>query len=299
MASTVYDAILGSTTVRQVSNVSLNPNLSVMKERYSGGTHIAAQFIDSGEPVLDLTTADIEGFLAAFRDDTHESLRVANGNTVIVPWNGRADGGTFQSGSNHVRVRGYSTTSPVQLVPMSISAPTKGPATAQGQVHFLSRNGAEVPHQIQTSQALASQAFNACFRQGPLSVNGSLIDEQIEFTLNFGVTLSEKKHYAGGNYPTSVFIQTVEPSIQFTQEAFAYLSSIINGVDISSVSAFLRKCVEGSTVEADAATEHIEFSFAGGLMTPQSVSASGTSEGRNSIMIQGEVLTVATGVAIA
>lgn len=299
MPATVYDAVFGSDTLRQISQSNLNPNMSIMKEKFSGNAYIAEQFIESAEYAVDLTTTDIYGALGIFRSDSAESIRIANGGTVIVPWNGRTSGGTFLSATtSHVRIKGYSSTSPVQLVPMSISAPTSGFASFQGSVHFLSRNGLEAPILVQTAQTLASQAFLGSYRLGPLNVNGTLIAEQIGWNLNFGVTLSEKKRYGGAPYPTDCFIVSVEPTIEFTAEAMAFLSTITGGLPISSLSAYLRKCDEGATVVADATETNIEFSFAGGLATHNGTSASGSGDAQNTVIVAGEALVIDRTAAI-
>lgn len=299
MAATVYDVVCGGTTVRQVSQTSLNPNMQIMKEKFSGNAYIAEQFIEAANYEVSLTTTDIAGALAAFRDSSNESLRILNGGTVIVPWNDRSSGGTFlAASSNHVRIKGYSTTSPVQLVPMSISAPQSGFASFQGAIHFLSRNGLEPPILVQTAQSLASQAFVGSYRLGPLNVNGTLVDQQIGWNLNFGVQLSEKKRYGGAPYPIDCFIVSVEPTIEFTAEAMAFLSTITGGLAITSLSAYLRKCVAGGTVVANATEENIEFSFAGGLATHNSTSGSGSAEVQNMVVVAGESLVIDTTAAI-
>lgn len=300
---TVYDARLGTSGgnplyLRQVTNASVSENLRVLMGRMSGGKYASDQFIESGDPAAEITTTDIGGFLTGFGT---EGTRITDGTTVIVPWRTRSSGGTHASGSTHSHVRGTGSACPVQLVPQSISAPRQGAVTAQGMIAFLSDDGVTKPHRVYNGdQALASQAFTAMWGLGPIYVNGSERPLNVGYTVNFGVQLSEMKRYAGAIYPTDCFIETVNPSFEFTEEDFATLYGFTGGAAITGLSAFLRKRLSGGGYEDDASTVHINFTLGGGIATPRPLSAQDTKEGTASILIEATgALTTYNGVAIA
>jgi hypothetical protein len=301
----VYDAVFGAisggrgaVTLRQITNSNLNENIDVLDGRFSGDAFIADQFIQAVRPTFDLTTTDIANFKAIFGTGYADANRIVDGQSVVIPWHGRKSGGTFLSGASHVRVRGFSNTSPVQLVPVSVTAPRQGAVTAQGQVHFLSRDGIEMPHEVAVNTSLASQAFQSMYGLGPVFINGDRLPRQVGFTVNYGIGLSEMQHFDGTAMPTDCFIETVTPSIEVTAEDFDYIATITGGLEISSVSAFLRKRLSGSTYEDEADDVHFEFSFASGIITPQAIGAQDTKHGQAVVRLAGRILVTSDSAAI-
>lgn len=294
MPDVVYDAVLGSNPLKQITNSSFDEQLQVLTGRMSGGTYGSDHFVEGAGPKMDLTSVDIGGFITAFGAI---GSRIADGSTVIVPWAKRASGSTFAGTGANVQVAGVDD-SPVQLIPRSINAPRSGTPTAQGEVWFLSADGKLAPHAITLNEDLASQAFGAMYGLGPVAVNGSFLPKQIGFNINFGVGLSEPQRYDGLVWPTDCFIETVDPTIEVSVEDFDIIASFTGGAAITSVKAYLRKRTTGSTFVADGTAQHCKFSFTGGIITPKQLSAQETKHGQAGIMLTGRQMTVSAASAI-
>ncbi len=291
----VYDCPLGSgVLLSQVTQSQFSENIDVLPGRMSGSGVISDQFIEGAAPHAQLTSMDIGGSLTIF--GTTGSL-LSGGNNVAIPYQKRASGGTFAGGSTNAVVKG-AVSCPVLLMPMSVSAPPKGSPTFHGDLHFFSSDGLTQPYSIVTNQGLGSQAFNAMYGLGYIKVNGTLVPRQIGFTVHFGVGLSEKKHYDGAIWPTDIFQETFDPSIEFSQEDFDYISGIAGGASITTLYAWLRKRASGGTYASGVSTVHISFGFTSGFIRAQQISASETKNGQSSVQCLGRTLVVGNGVAL-
>lgn len=291
----VYDCVLGTNTIRQVTQSQFSEGIEVLAGRMSGAAIIADQFIQSGNPVGEFTTSDVGGFLTGFSASVGGAL-IADGSTVKIPYHKRASGSTFAGGSSNLLVRGLSG-NPVFVCPQSITAPAMGACTAQGQVHFLSGDGETLPYEVVANQALASQAFAAMYGLGAVIVNNVQVPRQIGFTLNFGIGLSEKKHYSGAPYPSDIFIEEFNPSIEFSQEDFDYLTGIAGG-GVTSILCQIRKRLSGGTYVAADQSAHLTFGFAAGFIRSQQVSANETKNGQQGVQVLGRSLVIGNGVAL-
>lgn len=295
MPDIVFSAILGATTVKQVASSSFNENISILAARTSGSPTIADQFIDSIAPAGEFTTTDIANFLAAFGVS---GSQITDGSTVKIPYQKRANGASFGGDGTNLVIVGKAD-NPVQLLPISVTAPRQGAVTASGAIHFLSEDGLTAPHQVLTGQDLTVETFNSMYRLGPVYINGTQLPKGVGFTVNFGVGLSEKQHFDGATFPTEVYKETFDPYIEVTAEDFDILADLTGGVAITSVRAHLLKRVSGSTVAAYGSTVHTRFSFASGLITPQQISASDTKHGQAALRFSGRTLVYSTSSAVA
>ena len=297
MSSTdvVYDCPMGGSTLRQVSTSQFQEGLEYLAGRPSGSGVIADQFLQSGAPVGEVTSMDVGGFLSIFGT---AGGQIANGATVQIPYQKRASGSTFAGAGANVLVKGI-LNNPAQLVPMSVNAPAKGACTAQGTVHFLSADGVTPPYEVLTAQTLGAQQFNAMYGLGPVFVNNVQVPRQIGFQVNFGIGLSEKCHYDGAVWPSDIFMETFDPTIEFTQEDFDYLAGIAGGGAITSIYAWIRRRASGSTYVADNVASHIRFGFTSGVIRAQQVSASETKHGNQAVQVLGRTLLVANGMALS
>lgn len=294
MVDVVYDVPLGGSTLRQVSQSQFSEGIEVLAGRMSGSPTISDQFIQSADPIGEVTSVDIGGFCSIF--GVAGSL-IADGSTVQIPYHKRTNGGTFAGGSTNVLVKGV-TDNPVMLVPGSITAPTMGAVTAQGQAHFLAADGETQPWDVLTGQALVAQSFQAMYGLGKVYLNAVQVPEQIGFTVNFGIGLSEKKHYDGAPYPSRLYIEEFNPSIEFSQEDFNHLDTISGGLATTSLVVWIRKRKTGATYWADNEAVHIKLSFASGFTTMQQVSAQDTKNGQQGVRCLGRTLVIGNGVAI-
>jgi hypothetical protein len=237
MPDVVYDAVLGSNPLKQITSSEFGPGVNILKGRMSGNPIVFSNYVQSYAPESSLTTVDIAGFHTAFGT---QGAVISDGSTVLIPYQKRANGATFAGGSSNAVIAGVSNC-PIVLMPESIAAPRQGAVTATGKLCYLSIDGLVTPFTELVNQALASQAFNAMYSLGPVFINGTLVSNQVGFNVNYGLGWSEREHYEGTPSPTRVFLDTVDPMIDVQCEDFDQMASILAGATISSVTAYLRK----------------------------------------------------------
>lgn len=301
MADVVYDAILGTgpTYLRQVVSSEFNENIDLLEGRESGNPYKADQFIQSAHPEAQFSTMDIGNFLSIFGIEGS----LLDGLDVAVPYNKRANGGTFGGDGTNFKVSGVET-HPVLLIPQSITFPRLGPVVAQGVAHFLSVDGVTKPYAIAVNQDLDAQAFVAMYGMGPCYVNSTRIDSLVGVTINFGIELSEKQHFEGSPYPTKMFIEQINPSIEFMVEDFDQVATF-EAVNVTQLSAYIRKRTSGGTYVANNTAGHCKIglttaggSTAKGMAVAQAVRASDTKHGNAALRITGCRLTSSSASAI-
>jgi hypothetical protein len=300
MPDVVYDAIVGSSVnLRQVTQSSYDPKVESLQGRMSGSAVISDQFVVSSSPEVNLTTLDLAGFMTAFGT---LGTKVSDGSNTLVPYQKRASGGTFAGGSSNFTLAGTAPTNsvphPVILIPESINVPRVGAPHATGKLCYLSGDGVTCPVTENVNQALSSEAFAAMFGMGPVYINSTRVARNVGFTINFGLGWSEKQHYDGAVYPSDMFLETIDPTIEVQVEDFDQMASIMPAGTISQFSCYIRKRASGGTYVADSSTVHIKFSFSNGLIKPMPLSASETKHGNAAIRIEGRTLTVSTASAV-
>lgn len=288
----LYDAVIGAVNIRQVSECSFSAGAQVDRQRVSGGLDASEIYLMSAEPRATWKTMDLAGVIAGISNLT--GLDVAAG-TITLPWNRRANGGTFAGGSNN-----FSLTSANGLtIPTGYSA-TQGDAAAMVDLEtvFRSTNGILAPVAANVNQALAAQAYVGGYRLGPFYFGGSEIAEITSVRVNTGLKV-EVFRYSGGIYPVKTVITSRDPSIDITFEnadAMATLGPIFAAM--SSCAAYFRKKSDGGTVVADASEVHCKFSFAAGITAVQQISGSGQANAPVTVRLEGKALTVSAASAI-
>lgn len=291
MASTVYDAILGALTLKQVTRSDFQPNAQQIAGKASGAVAPSELFAGAAEPVISFDSMDVSGVLAAI--SISAGLAVSSG-TITVPWNKRANGGTFASGTAHDELNATDGL----IVPTSFSA-NQGDegASVSLDVHLISSDGATVPVTAAGSQSLASQSFNAMYSLGAGSINGTAIPELVGVSINPGIQV-EKQSIDGFNYPTAVFINSVDPYIDFIFEDMDAVATYAPLFTVGSAAiAYFRKR-SGVSFVADGTAQHCKFSFADGLVVAQGIQHSGINRGQATLRVYGEALTASGASAI-
>lgn len=292
MASTVYDAILGSSlTLKQVTRTDYQPNLTVIAGRASGAVDPSEFFGGPGEPMASFDSMDVAGFLAAV--SVSAGLHVSS-DTIRIPWNKRANGGTFQGTLSHAELDATNAL----IVPTQFSA-NQGDEGASVSVdaHFYSTDGTTVPVTPASSQTLASQSFNAMYSLGTGTINGTPIPELVGVVINPGITVT-KQSINGWNWPESLFIQTRDPYIDFIFEDMDAIDTYSPTFTVGTAAvAYFRKR-SGVSFVADATAQHCKFSVADSLIVPQTISHSGNTRGRATLRVYGEALTASGASAI-
>lgn len=288
-SESVYDAVLGGLTLKQVTDGSYAPGAQPIAARASGNIDPDQYFGGPAEPKAMFSSGDIAGVLAGL--SVTAGLAVASG-TITIPFRKRSQQAGFASGGSHFTVSGTNGL----IVPTRFRAAQDDEAAlAELECWFRSTDGLTVPAAVNVNQSLAAQSFNAQFAMGPVTVNGSAIPEIVEASVNPGITVRSSRH-DGGIYPQKLYIVERRPTIDITFEDFDEAVAVYQVMTECEV--FFRKR-SGVGFVSDATEQHIKFSFADGIATTEQLQASGQQDGRATIRLHGETLTASAASAIA
>lgn len=289
-ANIVYDAILGAgNTLHQVMSTSFNAGLAAIVARSSGLNLPASFFQGTTQPTVTFQNADIAGLLGFV--DVTAGLYVAAG-TITIPFHLRSNGAAFGSGS----VNNTLTSANGLIVPESFSAAQDQEAvTASTLCHFLSADGFATPVAFNTSQALASETFNAQYGFGPAYFGGSQITECVGWTVTPGITV-DKHQIDGGIYPTRAYITLNDPTIDIIFEDFAAASAVAAGCAAGAMTTAavygLKRATAGFV--STSTSVHLKFSFGTGITAVQTISCDGVNAGRYAVRLYGLQLTASS-----
>lgn len=288
----VYDAVIGAVAIKQVKRTSFKAGVQSQSLRLSGGLDPQAIVVQGGEPRATFESMDIAGVLTGL--GVSSGLFVVSG-SLLVPWNRRANGGTFAGGSNNFTLSGANGLAIINS--LSASQGDEG-AVAEVELCFLSADGLAAPVAANVNQALSAEAYNAAWAMGPVYVNAVQLAQVSSIRVNTGLQLVVKR-YDGSVYPTFAFIQERNPSIDITFENFDALSTqgpLFSATTNAAV--YFRKKADGGTFVSDASTVHVQASFASGLTAVENADGDGTSNGSATIRFIGKTLAVSTAHAI-
>lgn len=288
----VHQATLGTLTLRQVLSSSYSSSAQPVIGTASGGLDPAQIYGGQTQQTAELESEDV-GSAMAISNFLTAGLAVSSG-TISIPWQKRAQGSTFASGSAHETVSAANGL----IVPTSISVQQGGNATISLMVYVRSTDGFTDPVTVNADQSISSETFQGLFGLGPGSVNGNTLTELQGVTINPGITV-EPQLANGGQYPTLLHITTRRPTMDFTFRDFADLQANFNASFTTGTAAvaYLR-ARSGTGFAATTAESHIKFSFTDGMVTTEAMAAQGTDTGSATLRVYGESLAVATSSAI-
>lgn len=292
MADVAYDAVLGGLTLRQVRRSGVSPGIQLIAARASGAVAPSAFYVDQADARATFESMDVAGVIGGLSMQT--GLFVSGG-TLVIPWNRRANGGTFAGTLSHFTVSAATGL----VIPKQFSAQQNGGgAVASLEVAFLSSDGLTSPIASNVNQTLAAQAYNVLYDLGPLSVNSVQVPRITGVTVNPGLTVAVRR-YDGAVWPTEIHIERQDPTIDITFEDFDTLNSYLNGAAITAVAAYFRKRAPGSTYVAAGTAQHVKFSFTAGMVTAEDVSAEQQNAGQATLRLTGASLAASATQAIA
>ena len=291
MPASAYDAVLGDNlTLRQCESVEVAPNARISRGRQSAATLASAIFFDGAEPRCRFSTTDIANALNSSTGLDPTTGLLVEDEDIILAYQERDAGGVV-SGSNHLEL----TATYGLIIPTSVQA-SQGEAAARLDLEaaLYSDDGLVHPFALVNNGALASGAFNAQHRMGPVYIDSTQLATILRFTVNFGLTI--KVHTTDGdNYPTRVTLEMADPTIDLVFENAKALSAYTALFkSMTSCACYLRKKADGSSLVAEATEEHISFAFGTGIQEVTPLSASGSSHAEPGIRLHGKELTVST-----
>lgn len=286
----VYDAPFGGTTIRQIRGTDFSQNVQKFVERYSGGLDPQLIAVLSAEPKINVRTGNL-ACLSSISPTT--GLAVTSSGTIVFPWQARASGSTFVSGSNH-----YSLSSTLGLIiPQTITASQDAQEGATLALEFMaaSSDGATNPVAINGSVALASQAFVASHGLGPVVADGTTIGGLKSSTVTFGLSASTDR-YSGLPFAgiDGIFLGERDPmlEIEFENKATAVTLGMLSAA--TTVIAYYRKFADGSTRVTNNTSEHVAVTFSGGLKVFDSSGGQGVQNASNKYTVHAKTVSVST-----
>ena len=290
-ATGLGDATLGALTLKQCSEATLSPNISLESARGSGNVAPDAIFVASGTPVASFTSRDVSAVLGANTNAFAGSGLGVSSGTITIPLRIRTTGGTYASGGAHTTLNGTDGL----IVPTSLNIPGNGFASIGLDCHYQSTDGQAAPVGISTTVAVSNGAFNRLYRMHPVSLDGSAVAGVSSVTVNFGFTLEHSGDVDGFVYPTEHYITATDPTIDINFKdatALATHGPLFTAQNAAVIN--LRRAAEGGTVVATATAEHITLTFGAGIKTVETIGNSGNTRGEYTLRLTGETLTVST-----
>lgn len=293
-SNAVYDAILGSVTLLQVQSSSWSANDSVAQDYTSGGLNPEAVYLVQAAPQVQFTTTDLEGVITDFTSS--ERLAVASG-TITIPYNLRANGGTFASGSAHYQIN--ATDGLFVVNSFAASQGDAAGATVSITGYLTKPDGVTMPATITASNSLASTAYNMTHQLGPVTVNGSALPGVVGVTINTGISV-DVEHTDGGKYPRAAYITRRAPTMDIRFRDFDLMATLtpVFKTMTAAVVKFYKRAPGGTTV-ANGTAEHCSFTFADGVIETQTISASGNAAAEATLRLVGEALTISSTATIS
>lgn len=289
----LYDAILDAATLKQVRRTTYNGQLEVLTGRLSGAVDPSAKFLKKAEPRATFETEDISGCLTAI--SVSAGLYISSG-TITIPWNRRANGGTFAGGSNNAIL---SATKALAILSSISASQGDDGAVASVELAFLSSDGLTAPVSASVNQALSSQSSNAWFSMGPVYIDSSQLTQVKSVRVDPGVQMVTKM-FDGAIYPTIAFIQARNPAIEVQFENFDALNAQTPLLAaLTSCAAYFRKRAAGAgAFVSDATSGHVKLSLGTGVKVMQSAEGSGQENGTVTLRLEGLALSSSTSSAI-
>lgn len=287
------DAILGATTIRQITQGDHKSGQEHRKAMISGGNAVSQVSGKSASEITSLTSGDLAA-LVALNGSAFCSVGLGlSATTIIVPYKARSASASFKSGANHYNLSG----SAALIVPTQFEASQDADhATCQFDVHWISSDGVTKGADDASSYTLVSQSFNAEFALGPCYINGTLLGCVQSFRVNPGIELV--KTVCDGNiWPTQICIKTITPTIEITVIDFDTVANTVGDFTaMTSANCYLRRRADAGLYSAG--SDNIRFTFAAGLADTSSVSVNQNDDGTATITLHGKTLTASAAVAI-
>jgi len=207
----------GSTLIKGVQNLSLNMNLQQIIASGSGAVDVS--FVGVGEiaPEITFDTTAIKTALANCGGINGAAL-----SSDVFFLQKLLDGGLRGGALSHIKL----TAATGIIVPTQIRAAQGAVATIGYRALPTSADGEASPLAILGSQSLevGQSVVSEIYTLGPVSINGTPLEGVDDITIDFGITLTDKKSGSGAVYPTFIGVMSRQPSFTirtFDLDAFA------------------------------------------------------------------------------
>lgn len=289
MAVTLADAILGSLTVKQMTDGRFALNGQVVEGLDASGLDVAQFYGGPCAPGWQGTSRDLGGVFASLSPSA--GLSIAAG-TITLPFRARSNQSTFAGSSSHPTV----SCANGLVVPRRVTVNREDGATVALEAAFRSTDGTD-PITFATSATINADAHNARWHLGPVTVNGGAgIAEVVSVDIDFGIQLLVERFQ--GNYPERIYIQRRRPRVSLTFQDMDEADGFAAQTVMTAAEVFCRKR-SGASFVSDVTEVHVLFTFGDGIAVLESLGASQGENGTGVITFYGEAMTVDVTSAIA
>lgn len=291
----VYDAVLGSLTLAQVTAGTLSTNATPVAGTNSGELDVNTYYGGRAEPRVTFSSTNVSSVVGVANICT-AGISVSTG-TITIPFQKRANQSTFAAGLSHFTVSG--TNGLIFPTTFSCNQDDDG-AVANLECYFRSTDGVTNPIATNSSQALASQTFIGLYGLGPCNLLGTALSEVVGISVGTGIEVRTESHN-GGLYPDRIYIVRRRPFFDLTFNDFDDIDTIIPDAVWTSIGSncdayFRQRAGTGYTANGSAA--HIKFTLSSGVIDLNSLRASGADSGQATVRVWGTSLTAAAGSTI-
>lgn len=264
-----YAVQAGATLIDGIQSLGINTGTELI--RGGGDGQVTHQMLTIGNqrPGMTFSTVKLAVALAAIGID---GFKIAAGSVFTAWLQAYAEGGKRTAGATHEKF----IVNEGIIVPRTLTASHNGAGSIDYEL-IATYDGANEPILPTSNQALAGTPANdALHGAGPVKINGTLIPNIQEITIDFGIELI----VGGGDsgvWPTFVAIDGQVPVITIrttdvTQLQKLGLTGAAQGVTDSVV--FLRKFAADGARVPDVTAEHISFTIDQGIIHVSDMSAS-------------------------
>lgn len=267
--------------ITQVSQRSLNTNLSLAINRAAGDPAPGYVAVMKQEPMISWTTTEIGRTLTNVNYAT--GLAVGSDVTCTAAdfyFAKVQDRGTRQTGSTKMKV----ATSRGLIVPRILSVQQGGEGTISLEYFNVTTDGSTSPWTISTGQAagVATPSTDQKWTLGPVTINGTQVNGVQGWSLDFGLTV-EPIFADGGVFPLFCWIKEANPIFKIQTNDPVNLSTFgISGARLSSTTKFYMTKIDGSsgvTRVAAGTGEHVCLTAATGHAGTDGITTSSSDAG--------------------
>jgi len=275
----------GGTLISQLEDHSGGANSEELVGYSSGHIHPLFRATRSQKPGVTFSSTAVGQILTYLLAGSDNYMRdLSSGNTDVEYRQGKSQAFRYAtSDSNNERLR----LTKAFLSWDTISASQDQDATISCRLVGLYDTGTgNAPiTQVGTGILTGTPAVDAFYTLGPIKLNGSWLESDIEWSLSSGITYEEGGS-SGLIYPTYGGGQALDQVLSLTRRGKPWggLSSL--GTTISSLDFYLRKkAVDNQGNVADGTAQHIKFTATNGAILPDTVTGAGNNPIQNASRI--------------
>ena len=293
MADSVYDVAVDSAVLSQCLSVEVQNEIQVFTGRFSGGVDPQMRAVNRDSSKAIARTADLATLLATV--SLANGLSIGGDGGLILPWNGRQNGGTFEETA-------YTLSSTQAFAYITeIMAQQNSEEGAVGLVDIIPTwDGSTLPFVSNSAQTLAAQAFIAAYGLGPVKIGSTAIGQVTGVSIKPGIALLTPS-YNGNVFIDACYINLRDPQVTITfesQKAVHDFGAMFSALG-SNLVVYLRKRAAGGTFVANGTAQHIALTLSGGLSTTPSISGQGSENSEKQLTLYGHTLASSSSSAIS